>query len=87
MERFPRTARALLRRLLLDPILSPVFNRFDQMERRLDHLEVRLDGLQGLLEQVSARASARSEATIATTEDTARAARRLDEIERILGAR
>lgn len=87
MEQLIRTVRARLRRLLLDPIFGPVFNRFDQMERRLDHLEGRLDSLHGLLEQVSARASARSEAMITSTEDAARTARRLDEIERILGAR
>jgi hypothetical protein len=87
MERFVRAARAGLRRLLIDPILGPVFNRFDQIDRRLDRLEGRLDGLQGLLEQMSARTSARTETSLATTEDNARTARRLDEIERILGAR
>ena len=75
-----------LRRYLVDPFLRPVIERFDQIERRLDRLETRLDGLQGLLEEVSARSSARTEAVNAATESSARMARRLEEIERLLGA-
>lgn len=87
MERFQRTVRAWLRRCLIDPLQRPVFERFDQIERRLDLLEGRLDGLQSLLEEVSARSSARTEAANAAMESGARMARRLEEIERILGAR
>ena len=87
MERFQRTVRGCLRRYLVDPFLGPIFERFDQIERRLDRLEGRLDGLQGLVEEVSARSSARTEAANATMESGARMARRLEEIERILGAR
>jgi hypothetical protein len=87
MERFLQRVRPHVRRLLLDPLLRPVFDRFDRLEGRLDHLEGRLDDLQGLLEQVSARTSARSEASLAVTESVSRTARRIDEIERILGAR
>jgi phage shock protein A len=86
MERFQRTACGYLRRYLIDPLLGSVFERFDQIERRLDRLEGRLDGLQGLLEEVSARSSARTEAANAATESGTRTARRLEEIERILGA-
>ena len=87
MERFRRTVRGALRRYLVDPVRDPIFERFDQIERRLDHLEGRLDGLQGLLEEVSARTSARTEAVNTALESGARTARRLEEIERILGAR
>ena len=87
MKRFQRMARSYLRRYLVDPLLSSVFERFDQIERRLDHLEGRLDALQALLEEVSARSSARTEAANAAMESGARMARRLEEIERTLGAR
>ncbi len=87
MEQILRRARARVRHLLLDPVLGPVLDRFDRLERRLDHLERRLDDLQGLLERTSARTSARREASLADTESVARTARRMDEIERILGAR
>jgi hypothetical protein len=86
MERLPRMFRACLHRYLIDPLLRPVFERFDHIERRLDRLEGRLDGLHSLLEEVSARSSARTEAANAATESSARMARRLEEIERILGA-
>jgi hypothetical protein len=87
MERFLLTVRGHLRRLLLDPVLGLLFARFDVLDRRLDHLEGRLDDLRALLEEVSARTSARSEATLAVAESEARSARRLDDIERTLGAR
>lgn len=86
MKRLQQTVRAALRRYLVDPFLGPVFERFNQIERRLDRLEGRLDDLQGLLEEVSARSSARTEAANAATESSARMARRLEEIERLLGA-
>jgi F0F1-type ATP synthase membrane subunit b/b' len=87
MKRFQQLVRGFLRRYLVDPLLSSVFERFDRIERRLDRLEGRLDELQGVLEEVSARSSARTEAANAAMESGARAARRLEEIERILGAR
>jgi hypothetical protein len=87
MESVLRTVRGYLRRLLLDPVLGLLFARFDVLDRRLEHLEGRLDELRALLEQVSARTSARSEASLAVSESAARSARRLDEIERALGAR
>lgn len=87
MERLQRAVRGCLRRYVLDPFLRPILERSDRIERRLDHLELRLDGLQSLLEEVSARSSARTEATNAATESAARTARRLEEIERILGSR
>jgi hypothetical protein len=86
MERLVATVRSGLRRWFVEPVLGLIFERFDRLDRRLDHLEQRFDEIQVLLEQVSARASARSEASIAVTESAARAARRLDEIERTLGA-
>ncbi len=50
MEQLLQTVRARLRRLLLDPVLGRIFERFDLIERRLDHIEGRLDDLQGLFE-------------------------------------
>jgi tetrahydromethanopterin S-methyltransferase subunit G len=87
MERLLAAARGRLRRWFVEPPLRLLFERFDQVNGRLDHLEHRLDEIEGLLEHVSARASARSEASSAVTESAARSARRLDEIERALGAR
>jgi hypothetical protein len=75
--------RAGVRRQLLDPVLG----RLDALGLRLDHIEHRLDELQALLEQVSARSSARSETSIRVAESEARTARRLEELERLLGAR
>jgi hypothetical protein len=86
MKRIPRTVRQGVRRYVVEPFLSPVIGRFDQIERRLDLIEGRLDGLHRLLEEVSARSSARTEAANAATESNARMARRLEEIERLLGA-
>ena len=87
MERVQRMVRGCLRRYLIDPLQRSVIEHFDQIERRLDHLEGRLDALQALLEEVSARSSARTEAANAAMESGARMARRLEEIERTLGAR
>ena len=102
MKRFQRTRgiRGCLSRLI-DPLLSSVFARFDGIASRLGRVEDRLDGLEGrldriesrldvlepLLDEVSARSSARTEAANAAMESGARTARRLEEIERILGAR
>jgi hypothetical protein len=80
----------LLRKLragLRGQLLEPVLDRLDAAERQRDHLEHRLDDLQALLEQVSARLSARTETSLAATESEARIARRLEELERLLGAR
>ena len=87
MKRLQRMVRGFLHRYLVVPLLGSLYERFDRIERRLDGLERRLDGLQGLLEEVSARSSARTEAANAAMESSARAAKRLEEIERILGAR
>ena len=87
MKRVKQMIRGLVHRYLVVPLLGSLYERFDRIERRLDRLEGRLDGLQGLLEEVSARSSARTEAANAAMESSARAARRLEEIERILGAR
>ena len=87
MEHLPATVRHRLRTWFVDPVLGVIFERFDRLEGRLDHLEHRLTEIETLLEHVSARASARSEATFAVTESAARTARRLDEIERALGGR
>jgi hypothetical protein len=86
MERVQQTVRGYLRRYVVGPLQRPVIERFDQIERRLDRLESRLDGLQTLLEEVSARSSARTEAANAAAESGARMARRVEEIERLLGA-
>lgn len=86
MEHLLATARHRVRRSIVDPVLGVIFERFDHLDRRFDHVEQRLDEIEVLLAQVSARASARSEASSAVTESAARTARRLDEIERSLGA-
>jgi F0F1-type ATP synthase membrane subunit b/b' len=87
MDRLLATVRHRLRTWFVDPVLGVLFERFDRLDGRLDHLERRLTEMETLLEHVSARASARSEASFAVTESAARTARRLDEIERTLGGR
>jgi hypothetical protein len=87
MKRLQQMVRGSLHRYVIVPLLRSLYERFDGIERRLDRLEGRLDDLQGLLEEVSARSSARTEAANAAMESGARTARRLEEIERILGGR
>jgi hypothetical protein len=78
-----RKLRAAVRHQLLVPVLE----RLDATDRKLDHLEHRMDDLQVLIEQVSARLSARTETMLAGVESEGRIARRLEELERQLGAR
>jgi hypothetical protein len=83
MERFLRVLRARLLRFVFGPVLDPLA----EIDQRLDHLGQRLDDLRTLLEAVSARASTSTESTLGVLEEAAQTARRLEEIERLLGAR
>lgn len=82
MQRLERKVRAIVRTQLFGPILE----RFDGLDGRLERLERRLDDVQVLLELVSARVSARAETSLGAVESEARIARRLEEVERLLGA-
>jgi hypothetical protein len=99
MKRVLRAVGGSFRRFV-DPLLRSVIERQERMARRLDGVEGRLEAIEGrldgletrlerfedLLLEVSARSSARTEAVNATAENSARVARRVEKIEKILGA-
>ena len=81
--------KRLLRRLierLEGPLFASLRDRLDGIDRRLDEIERRLAEVQGVAEVTAARAAASTEHTIGIVETQSRTARRLEEIERLLGA-
>jgi transposase len=72
-------------------MLTPVIGRFDQLDERLDATDAllaqlvrRIDDLEVLIQSAGARVSTLAEAPV---ESEARILRRVEEIERLLGAR
>jgi len=73
-------------------VFSPLLARFDVLDRRLDDVESRLDRLarrvddiEALIQATDGRVSTMSDRTLGLTESEARTARRVEEIERLLG--
>ena len=73
-------------------LFTPILARFDLLDGRLDSIENRLEKLgrhlgdiEALTQADGTRESTLAERTVALSESDARIAKRIDEIERILG--
>ena len=82
-----------VRRRLFTPVLARVDIRSDSLESRLDAIDAPLAGLVRRLEEIEvvlqttgARAAALTERSLGNTESSLRIERRVEEIERLLGA-
>lgn len=80
-----RWIRRLLERIE-GPLFAPLRARLDVIDERLDEIERRLAEVQGIAEVTAARAAASTEHTMGIVETQSRTARRLREIEGLLGA-
>jgi DNA mismatch repair ATPase MutS len=83
-----RAARALAR-WLLRPVLDhldAINRRLDAIEGRLTALSARLDEVEELVQVIGTRATVHAEGSLAARESEARTARRVEQIERLLGA-
>lgn len=67
-------------------LLAQTLTRLDDMSARLDSVVSRLEEVQALVEITAARVASRSERDMAVVESEAQSARRVGEIERMLGA-
>jgi len=79
-----------LRRLLeraQGPLFAALQARLDAVDLRLGEIERRLAEVQAVLEVTAARAAATTEQAMGVVESQSRTARRLREIEELLGAR
>jgi DNA anti-recombination protein RmuC len=84
--------KARLRSLLIrarDRALAPMTERLDaisgETSRRLDELAERVGDLEVLLQVIDGRAATITERSVSQEESRARLARRVEEIERLLG--
>jgi type II secretory pathway component PulM len=78
-----------LARWLLHPLLErleAIHHRLESIEARLAVLSGRLDEVEELVQAIGTRASIQTERSLASGESEARTARRIQEIERLLGA-
>jgi chromosome segregation ATPase len=75
-----------LRRRMLTPVLARLDERLDPVDERLERLARRLDEIEVMLETTAARASTLTEESLGVVESELRLSRRLEEIERLLGA-
>jgi hypothetical protein len=80
-------------RRVFAPVVARVDIRSDALESRLEAINARLDGLVRRLEEIEvviqttgARAAALTERSLGNTESSLRIQRRVEEIERLLGA-
>ena len=71
----------------VDDKMGGLEQRLDGVEGQLDKIDRRLSEMQDLLQVVLARAAATSERALTILEGAERNARRLEELERVLGAR
>ena len=69
------------------PLFASLHARLDSADRRLEEIERRLSEIQAVLEVTAARTAAATEHTMGVVESQSRTARRLREIEELLGAR
>jgi hypothetical protein len=84
----PRRLRIALARLMQPVVehLDAINRRLDSIEGRLTALSTRLDEVEELVQLIGTRAAAHTERSLGAAESEARLARRVEEIERLLGA-
>ena len=78
-----------LRRRHFTPVLARfdfLDGRVDSLENRLEKISRRLDDIEALIQAIGTRASTLSEQSVGIVESEARIAKRVEEIERLLGA-
>jgi hypothetical protein len=83
-----RRLRPVLARLMQPMVehLDAINRRLDVIEGRLTALSTRLDEIEDLVQRIGTRAAAQTERSLVAAESEARMARRVEEIERLLGA-
>jgi hypothetical protein len=89
MQQQLRSTLVDLRRRLLTPVIAGLVSveaRLDALDTTVAHLARRLDEIEAAIQATGARASAAGERSVQVTESSARIQRRVEEIERLLGA-
>jgi hypothetical protein len=82
VKRFLQRALAWIERR----VFAQVHANLNEINGRLDRVSTRLDEVQVLVEATAARAAASTEQSLGMVETDARTTRRVEEIERMLGA-